>query len=253
MNNILNKVTELAFLDELNKLAAVPVFETAMGQKAVAPVKAAITAPAKQAPVQNTVTSKQQVYSNVNKAMGANAPRPTNVVSKQQVYANASKAMGNYAPSNMSQYRDVRKHGVNFLNEMENSAAASYKKTIPQAVSGQAAAPAPAPNEYDMAAKKFKGGSQFKDINQAILVRNKAARGSNEWNMAQNAINSAYGYGPQRQAQAMPAGTGARVLSRREPGSTMTVANFTIGDIARQNAQTVKPVPQQAPVQTAAR
>lgn len=226
MDNTLNKVAELAFQDELNKIAAGVNFETAMGQKAVAPARAA-------APAQNQVTSKQQVYANVNKAMGANAPRSTNVTSKQQVYANAGKAMGNYAPSNMS-----------------NPPPAGGRLPL-KAVSGQAAAPIAAPNPYAMATQKFQGGGQFKNMNQAILVRNKAARGSNEWNMAQNAINSAYGRGPQRQAQAMPAGTGARVMAKKDPGSTMTVANFTVGDMLRQNAQTVAQRPQANPVQVA--
>jgi len=41
----------------------------------------------------------------------------------------------NEPPISVGQYGDVRKHGVNFLNEMDNSAAASYKKTIPPAPS----------------------------------------------------------------------------------------------------------------------
>lgn len=57
---------------------------------------------------------------------------------------------------------------------------------------------APKANPFAAAAKNFKATDQFKSLNDAVAARNKATKGSNDWNIAQNAINQAYGKGPQR-------------------------------------------------------
>jgi hypothetical protein len=169
MKNTLNKVAELAFADELQKIAAGYNFEGA--------VSAGKSMPAAAAPA---VTSKQQVYASVNKAMGSNAPRSTApaaapITSKQQVYANVNKALGSNAPQ----------------------ATASNRLPL-KAIGGNPAPAAPVaqPNQFAAAAARFKPAAGFNNLNAAVTARNAATRGTPQWASAQNVINTAYGRGP---------------------------------------------------------
>jgi hypothetical protein len=77
------------------------------------------------------------------------------------------------------------------------------KQIMPSQGRTAPSASAPKADPFAAASKNFQASGGFKSLNEAVTARNSAAKGSNEYNMAQNAINNAYGKGPQR-AISMP-------------------------------------------------